>query len=403
MAKKHWQTGDIVEAEDLNRLETATQPVTSDSDGLMSKNDKTKLDSIESGAQKNPDTVSTTKNGLMSANDKTKLDSIESGAQKNPNKANQAESEAGTDDSKYMTAIRVKQSILKNTPLPSKVTAVADGLMSKEDKNKLDEIEAGATKNTATTDSTSTSNTLFFSAQTLKNYMRDTRVNRDVAGYSAISDIPESTGSLPGLVRGIKTNVSFNDLKNAIANIDLGYYYIGNERDCRLDYLLSWLFEDVDNASRPFPAFPSFPIHSVRIYRPFHNQESYQYGLDIQLNSDGGNLNLMYRTNSARTIINEVRFVGRSFLYSLVLNGTGFNAESIFDKLLKPPAPVGGVGFEENVVFTLIDPTNGYTYEMLIGKGSTLYIQKRTSFDESVKQIRKYNATNNSWGSWTSV
>lgn len=116
MAKKQWQTGDIVEAEDLNRLETATQPVTTTSDGLMIKNDKTKLDGIESGAQKNPDTVSTTKNGLMSANDKTKLDGIESGAQVNPNKANQAESEAGTDDSKYMTAIRVKQSVVKNVP-----------------------------------------------------------------------------------------------------------------------------------------------------------------------------------------------------------------------------------------------------------------------------------------------
>ncbi|WP_022795784.1 hypothetical protein [Bavariicoccus seileri] len=116
MAKKQWQTGDIVEAEDLNRLETATQPVTTTSDGILLKTDKTKLDGIESGAQKNPETVTQTKNGLMSATDKVKFDGIETGAQKNPSKANQAEAEAGTDDSKYMTAIRVKQSITKNAP-----------------------------------------------------------------------------------------------------------------------------------------------------------------------------------------------------------------------------------------------------------------------------------------------
>lgn len=116
MEKKQWQTGDIVEAEDLNRLETATQPVSTTGDGIMSKADKTKLDGISEGAQKNPDVASQTKNGLMSATDKVKFDGIETGAQKNPSKANQAEAEAGTDDSKYMTAIRVKQSITKNAP-----------------------------------------------------------------------------------------------------------------------------------------------------------------------------------------------------------------------------------------------------------------------------------------------
>ena len=429
MAKKQWQTGDIVEAEDLNRLETATQPVTSDSDGLMSKNDKTKLDGIESGAQKNPDTVSTTKNGLMSANDKTKLDSIESGAQKNPNKANQAEAEAGTDDSKYMTAIRVKQSILKNSPAPSKVTTTADGLMSKEDKVKLDDVQTGAqknpdlatstshglmaagdkskldgistgaTKNTATTDSTSTSDTLFFSAQTLKNYMRDTRGNRDVAGYSAISDIPESTPSSPGVIRGIKTNVSFDELKNGIANLDMGYYYIGREKVCLLDQLTDWLFKDVGMSSRPVPNFPkNLYIQSVRVYRPIANIESgYQYCLDIQLN-EGGNLCLSYRSNSARTIINEVRLVGKSFLFV-----DDFTGESFLDTLLLPPASVGGFGFISGTMLTLMSYPNSFIYEMMIGASSTFYTQKRTKFDNSTVEIRKYSTTNNSWGSWTAV
>lgn len=120
---KNWQTGSIIEAEDLNRYEAAIQPVTEQNDGILSRVDKVKLDGISEGAQKNPDTATLTKNGLMSATDKVKLDGIATGAQVNPVKANQSEAEAGTDDTKMMTPIRVKQSIQKNTPKASQSEA----------------------------------------------------------------------------------------------------------------------------------------------------------------------------------------------------------------------------------------------------------------------------------------
>lgn len=113
---KNWQTGSIIEAEDLNRYEAAIQPATEQNDGILSKVDKVKIDGISEGAQKNPDTATLTKNGLMSATDKVKLDGIATGAQVNAVKANQYEAEAGVDDTKMMTPIRVKQSIIKNTP-----------------------------------------------------------------------------------------------------------------------------------------------------------------------------------------------------------------------------------------------------------------------------------------------
>lgn len=43
---------------------------TPSANGLMSKEDKTKLDGIESGAQKNPGMATTSQAGLMSATDK---------------------------------------------------------------------------------------------------------------------------------------------------------------------------------------------------------------------------------------------------------------------------------------------------------------------------------------------
>ena len=50
--------------------------------GLMSAQDKTKLDGIAAGAQVNPGNATTSADGLMSAGDKTKLDGIASGANK---------------------------------------------------------------------------------------------------------------------------------------------------------------------------------------------------------------------------------------------------------------------------------------------------------------------------------
>ncbi|HBL2422019.1 TPA: hypothetical protein LP589_002988 [Enterococcus faecium] len=43
---------------------------------MMSSTDKTKLDGIAAGAQKNPGNATTTTAGLMSATDKVKLDGL---------------------------------------------------------------------------------------------------------------------------------------------------------------------------------------------------------------------------------------------------------------------------------------------------------------------------------------
>ncbi|WP_304531959.1 hypothetical protein [Enterococcus faecium] len=49
---------------------------TTTANGLMSSTDKTKLDGIAAGAQKNPGNATTTTAGLMSATDKVKLDGL---------------------------------------------------------------------------------------------------------------------------------------------------------------------------------------------------------------------------------------------------------------------------------------------------------------------------------------
>lgn len=55
---------------------TTTAVATSAANGLMAKEDKSKLDGIAAGAQKNPGNASTTVAGLMSSADKTKLDGL---------------------------------------------------------------------------------------------------------------------------------------------------------------------------------------------------------------------------------------------------------------------------------------------------------------------------------------
>lgn len=55
---------------------TTTAVATSATNGLMAKEDKSKLDGIAAGAQKNPGNASTTVAGLMSPADKTKLDGL---------------------------------------------------------------------------------------------------------------------------------------------------------------------------------------------------------------------------------------------------------------------------------------------------------------------------------------
>ena len=157
---KNWQTGSIIEAEDLNRYEAAIQPVTEQNDGILSRVDKVKLDGISEGAQKNPDTATLTKNGLMSATDKVKLDGIATGAQVNPVKANQSEAEAGTDDTKMMTPIRVKQSVDKmittafNGASASATSSTYTGLMSLRKRGALATLRVSSLARNDTNNST---------------------------------------------------------------------------------------------------------------------------------------------------------------------------------------------------------------------------------------------------------
>ncbi|WP_438723788.1 pyocin knob domain-containing protein [Enterococcus sp. DIV1420a] len=97
----------VTDAEKIGWNEKASKDLaTTLLNGLMSSNDKAKLDGIEAGAQKNPGLASTVSNGLMNAFDKLKLNGIQAGAQKNPGNA----------------------------------TAVTSGLMSSTDKAKLENV-----------------------------------------------------------------------------------------------------------------------------------------------------------------------------------------------------------------------------------------------------------------------
>lgn len=146
--------------------------VTTAKDGLMSKEDKAKLDGMEKEAQKNPGVATTEQAGLMSSADREKLDSVQAGANKythpsthsldiitetdtkkimtsaerkklseiaegaqvNRTIATTEQAEAGTDNTTAMTPLRTKQAINK---LPN-ATTTANGLMSSGDKKKLD-------------------------------------------------------------------------------------------------------------------------------------------------------------------------------------------------------------------------------------------------------------------------
>lgn len=71
-------------AADVNALPNTTQIptvpgiATTSANGLMSSSDKTKLNGIATGAEKNPSAATASTAGLMSAADKTKLDGLPS-------------------------------------------------------------------------------------------------------------------------------------------------------------------------------------------------------------------------------------------------------------------------------------------------------------------------------------
>ena len=139
--------------------------------GLMSAADKAKLDGIEAGATKNSTATATADaDGLMSAADKVKLDGIEDGATKTI-----------VDDAMSDTSTNPVQNKIVTAELDKKAgkdvaTADADGLMSAEDKVKLDGIEDGATK-TIVDDVMSDTSTNPVQNKVIKQYVDEKGVN----------------------------------------------------------------------------------------------------------------------------------------------------------------------------------------------------------------------------------
>lgn len=165
---------------------TTYSAATTSAAGLMSAADKTKLDGIETGA----DTVSFTQSltsgtqigtitingtatklycqtdtnttysaattsaaGLMSAADKTKLDGIATGANKysHPTSSGNKHIPSGGSSGQILRWSADGTAVwgADNNTTYSAATQSADGLMSAADKTKLDGIDTGATKNTA--------------------------------------------------------------------------------------------------------------------------------------------------------------------------------------------------------------------------------------------------------------
>ena len=139
--------------------------------GLMSKDDKAKLDGIEAGATKNSTATATADaDGLMSAADKVKLDGIEDGATKTI-----------VDDALSATSTNPVQNKVVTAALDKKAgkdvaTAEADGLMSSTDKAKLDGIEDGANK-TIVDDAMSDTSTNPVQNKVIKQYVDEKGVN----------------------------------------------------------------------------------------------------------------------------------------------------------------------------------------------------------------------------------
>lgn len=91
---------------------------------------------------KQPDTATVTAPGFMSAKDKAKLDGVEDGANKT---VVDAALDAGSANPVQNKAVKAALDTKAGTAV---ATQSANGLMSKDDKSKLDGVEAGATKTT---------------------------------------------------------------------------------------------------------------------------------------------------------------------------------------------------------------------------------------------------------------
>ena len=114
----------------------AINVATTTSDGLLSAADKTKLDGIETGAQKNSTALATTtSNGLMSKEDKTNLNNLTAGT---------VTGVKGNAESSYRAGnvnITAENIGAASTNI---ATTSTNGLMSKEDKSKLNGIDENA-------------------------------------------------------------------------------------------------------------------------------------------------------------------------------------------------------------------------------------------------------------------
>lgn len=147
-------------------------------DGIDTNANKTVVDSALSSTSKNPvenkaikaaldqkaglDTATSTANGLMSSADKSKLDDVDAGAEVNQNayskitvgtteisattKTDNITVVAGNNVTLTPDASNKKYTISATDTTYSAASASADGLMSKEDKAKLDGISAEANK-----------------------------------------------------------------------------------------------------------------------------------------------------------------------------------------------------------------------------------------------------------------
>lgn len=190
--------------------------------GFMATGDKSKLDGIEVGAQVNVATnlgqsrtattytvTSSTGNntalaaatgtlaGVMSAADKTKLDSVESGAQANVG------TNLGTTASS--TTVTVTSSTGGNASIAAATTSVA-GVMTAADKSKLNGIETGAQVNVATNLSRSLTSTTVTVTSSTGNNTSIPAATTSLAGVMAATD----KSKLNGIETGAQVNVGTN-------------------------------------------------------------------------------------------------------------------------------------------------------------------------------------------------
>ena len=195
-------------------------------DGLMSAEDKTKLDGIEAGATGDQTgaemktaignaTAHTTDDdsdgindsggasGLLTANDKTKLDGIEAGAEENV----QSDWNATTGDALILNKPTIPT-------IPGDATTSASGLMSSTDKNKLDGIAANAEENVQSDWNATTGDALILNKPTIPTIPGNATAHTSDTDNDNIND----TGGTDGLMSATDKTKLDGVAENATAN-----------------------------------------------------------------------------------------------------------------------------------------------------------------------------------------